>query len=181
MTDVFKDNWTCWLLSDWKVSNLLLDVMYLASWRLDHRTDMFIDNWTWWAPPVRRGSAVLKKNLTSWLPSGWKVELLAGEYPPVGTTTQLPAPIGAKQKDRCTAGCCLLPQGWRIDNLLPEGWNFDQRQTCPDHKGTCYCYHQDKSYQDLKMCMILQSSSLRAFSVFHSIELTNSSSVRDNI
>ena len=80
MTDVFKDNWTCWLLSDWKVSNLLLDVMYLASWRLDHRTDMFIDNWTWWAPPVRRGSAVFLEKIPDQLLSGWKVLLLLELY-----------------------------------------------------------------------------------------------------
>ena len=65
--------------------------------------------------------------------------------------------------------------------MLPEGWNFNQRQAGPGHKGTYDCYHQNESYHDFEMCITLQSSFLRAFSVFHSVELANSSSVRDNI
>ena len=64
------------------VWNLLLagSGVYLASWRLDHRTDMIIDNWTWWAPPVRRGSAVLMEKIPDQLLSGWKVVLLLELY-----------------------------------------------------------------------------------------------------
>ena len=59
--------------------------------------------------------------------------------------------------------------------MLPKGWNFNQAG--PGDDGSYYCYHQNESNQGFEMCFKLQSSSLRAFSVFHSIEFTNSSSV----